>query len=130
MVHRAYLFFVCIFYNISYYLWMIMWMKKTSNFQTAIVHPRCWLVFAWIHANFSLTLLIKVLLIKKRSVLQNSCSVSSCNCIWNSFKMVTSQIEILLWNLRKCYNDWVCDVTLNGILLFETFWWWRNQDTI
>ena len=28
-----------IFQNISYYFWMIMWMKDLNNFQIAIVQP-------------------------------------------------------------------------------------------
>ena len=44
---------------------------------------------------------------------------SFLSSIWNGFEMVTSQIELLLRNLINCYNEWVCDVTLNGILYYN-----------
>ena len=55
--------FLHIFY-ISYDFWMIAWMNKVSNFQ---IHSKssasgCCLVFGSFFANFSLALLIKVLL--------------------------------------------------------------------
>ena len=43
---------------------MITWIKKTSSFQTVKAQPQsgCCLVSAWFFANFSLVLLLKVLI--------------------------------------------------------------------
>ena len=52
-------------------------MKNVNNFQIAKVRASgCFLAFAWFFANFSLTLLIKVLLIKKSVYLSAFFSVA------------------------------------------------------
>ena len=61
----------CFFFkNISYYFWMISWMKNVNNFQIAksLASYYC-LPFVWFFGNFSLTLLMKVLLVKEKSVI-------------------------------------------------------------
>ena len=68
------MFFCFFFYNISYYFWMISWMKNVNNFQIArSLASWCCLPFVWFFGNFSLILLIKVLLkvllIKEKSVI-------------------------------------------------------------
>ena len=61
----TYLFFH-IFQNISYYFWMMMWMKKATNFEIVKVQAEdVAQLLVDLFVNFSLPLLIKVLLIKK-----------------------------------------------------------------
>ena len=61
----------CFFVHFLEYLlfFWITWMKKANNFQKGKVKPqRCCLAFAWFFTIFSLALLIKVLLMKKKLV--------------------------------------------------------------
>ena len=55
------------FQNMFYYFQMIMWMKNVNNFQITKFRPQgvAQHLLDFFFANFSLTLLIKVLLIKK-----------------------------------------------------------------
>ena len=68
-----------IFQNMSYYFWMITWMKNLNNFQVAKVQPQ---VAAQqllnFFASFSLALLIKVLLIKKACNPIRAASTTNC----------------------------------------------------
>ena len=58
------------FWNMSYYFWMIIWIKNVNNFQIAKGSASgCCLAFAWFFGNFILALLIKVLLMKKACTL-------------------------------------------------------------
>ena len=62
-LRQTHLFFTNFF---SHHLWMITWIKKVNNFQTAKVQPQGVAQFLLdFFANFRLVLLIKVLLIKK-----------------------------------------------------------------
>ena len=63
---QIHLHFAYFFYNIVYHFWIITWMKEANNFQTANIQLQVMLSFCLILAIFSLLLLIKVLLIKKR----------------------------------------------------------------
>ena len=71
---------------------MITWMKKANNFQIA----GC-LAFAYILANFSPMLLIKVLLIKKRAVAYKRGEI-------NREKLFSWEICGNSWKIRK--NLW------------------------
>ena len=58
-----------IFQNMPYYyFWITTWLKKVNNFQMANVQPQgvAQHLYNFFAANFSLALVIKVLLIKKR----------------------------------------------------------------
>ena len=56
------------FLEYAHYVWMITWMKNVKFWNNKSSATGCCLAFAWFLANFSLALLIKVLLIKKKSV--------------------------------------------------------------
>ena len=58
--------FLYIFQNISYYFWMITWMKKANNFQIPKVLLDCFAqLLLFVVAYFSLASLTKVIPIKK-----------------------------------------------------------------
>ena len=59
------------FQNMSYYFWMIMWMKNVNDRMWRRMWISSTLIFPWFLANFSLVLVIKFLLIKKRVLLKN-----------------------------------------------------------
>ena len=61
--------FLHIFQNISYYFWMMMWMKKATNFEIVKVQAEdVAQLLLDLFVNFSLLLLIKVVLIKKACI--------------------------------------------------------------
>ena len=65
----------------SYYFWVIMWMKNVNNSKSSI--SGCCLEFTWFFANFSLALLIKGLLMKKRIYYENIKMIWDCT-FWKS----------------------------------------------
>ena len=70
LMNKDTLVLLLIFSKMPYYPWLITWMKNANNIQISKVQSHC-LGFAWIFANFKLALLIKVLLLIKRSVYLN-----------------------------------------------------------
>ena len=77
-----------------YYFWIKTWMKNVNNFQITKVQMCC-LAFAWFFANFSLALLIKVLLIKK------ACSYDTVpRAIWPMFADLFHE-HLGEWNNNK-----------------------------
>ena len=76
---QTYLFFAH-FQNISYYLWMITWMKKPHNFLIAKVQPQpCCLAFAQFFLPISAWyLLTKMLLINKACILVSTLMLLIC----------------------------------------------------
>ena len=83
---NRFLCFLYIFQNISYYFWMITWMKKGNSFQMAEVQPQGVTQFLLdFFVNFSLVLLIKMLLIKKRVMKPQRKVKIDVSCYFHSF---------------------------------------------
>ena len=110
--------FCTFFYNIVYHFGVITWMKEANNFQIANIELPLMLSFCLILAIFSLLLLIKVFLIKKR-VEHVCCGVCICNKwirspIWistnvkNAFLSESSGRQLKRFSVKTF--RYICDV--------------------
>ena len=95
-----------IFQNMSYYFWMITFIKNVSNFQLAKVQPEG---VVWLFANFSLALLIKVLLIKKAcsSAEEFYESLVSRNPNESEFHQAVKEVPFSIWEFAKAKPQYV-----------------------